>query len=200
MTNKIIDETLDLRIRRTHKLLFDSLTSLLTEKNFDEIRVSDICDKAMVHRTTFYKHFEDKYHLLDFLLRQIMIDFEGKSLESTPANNPRQYYINLIKLLLEHMHENKKLYSVGLLNNSSTTKLLKKIVIEGIKSSLENNEANGIKLMIPIPVISEFYSAAIVNLASWWLENNIPISIDKMVKYCDIMINKAATHDKLDCF
>lgn len=193
MTNKIIDESLDLRIRRTHKLLFDALKSLLTEKAFEDIHISDICNKAMVHRTTFYKHFEDKYHLLDFLLRQIMTDFEEKSIVQAPSINSREYYINLIRLLFEHMQENKKLYSVGLLNNSSTIKLLKKLIIECINSSLENNVANGINLTIPIPIISEFYSAAAVNLARWWLENNMPISIDEMVEYVDLMINKLDT-------
>ncbi|EKQ56852.1 MULTISPECIES: TetR/AcrR family transcriptional regulator [unclassified Clostridium] len=189
MTNEIVDGTLDLRIRRTHKLLFDSLTSLLTEKAFEDIRVSNICDKAMVHRTTFYKHFEDKYQLLDFLLGQIMIDFKEKSLNSAYDVNSREYYVNLIRLLFEHMHENKKLYSIGLLNNGSTTKLLKRTVIECIKSSLEGNIANGVKLAIPVPIISEFYSAAIVNLAKWWLENNMPVSINDMVNYGDIMIS-----------
>jgi len=193
MTNKIIDESLDLRIRRTHKLLFDALKSLLTEKAFEEIHISDICNKAMVHRTTFYKHFEDKYHLLNFLLRQIMIDFEEKSIVQAPSINSREYYINLIRLLFEHMQENKKLYSVGLLNNSSTIKLLKKLIIECIKSSLESNVANGVKLTVPIPIISEFYSAAAVNLARWWLENDTPISIDEMVKYTDTMINRLDT-------
>lgn len=197
MTNKIINETLDLRIRRTHKLLFDALASLLTEKAFEDIRISDICNKAMVHRTTFYKHFEDKYQLLDFLLGQIMINFKEKSINYASDINSREYYINLIRLLFEHMHENKKLYSIGLLNNDSTTKLLRKTVVECIKSSLESNVANGIKLSIPIPIISEFYSSAIVNLAKWWLENNMPISIDEMVKYGDTMISDLAIHDNV---
>lgn len=184
------NKTLDLRIRRTHKLLFDALMSLLTEKAFEDIRISDICDKAMIHRTTFYKHFEDKYQLLDFLLGQIVMDFNEKSRHFTPDINSREYYINLIKLLFEHMHENKKLYSIGLLNNASTTKILQRAVIECLKSSLESNIANGIKLAVPTPIIAEFYSAAIVNVARWWLENNMPISIDDMVSYGDMLVSK----------
>lgn len=193
MENKVIDETLDLRIRRTHKLLFDALKSLLTEKAFEDIRISDVCTKAMVHRTTFYKHFEDKYQLLDFLLGQIEIDFKEKSINCARSMSSRQYYINLIRLLFEHMRDNKKLYSIGLLNNSSTTKLLKKTVIECTKSSLEGTVANGVNLKVPIPIISEFYSSAIVNLAKWWLENNMSISIDEMVNHCDLMINNLNT-------
>ena len=196
MNDNLINENLDLRIRRTHKLLFDSLTSLLTEKSFDDIRISDICDKAMVHRTTFYKHFEDKYQLLDFLLRQLIKDFEEKSLKCTPIDNTKQYYTNLFRLLLEHMCENRKMYSVGLLNNGSAMKLLQKIVLQCIKSKLESDEARGVKFVVPITIIAEFYSPALVYSAGEWLEEGMPIPIDQMVKYCDaIVIGLHITHE-----
>lgn len=189
------NKTLDLRIRRTHKLLFDALTLLLSEKNFDNIIITDICDKAMVHRTTFYKHFEDKYHLLDSLISQLVQNFEEKSTKETPANNPRQYYVNLFKLLLEHIQENIKMYSVGLLNNGSTIKVLQKIVVERTKSRLESDEANGLIFSIPVPILSEFYSSEMVSLSIWWVENNMPLSIYDMVKYGDMMINKLDIND-----
>jgi len=189
MNDNLINENLDLRIRRTHKLLFDSLTSLLTEKSFDDIRISDICDKAMVHRTTFYKHFEDKYQLLDFLLRQLIKDFEEKSLKCTPIDNTKQYYTNLFRLLLEHMCENRKMYSVGLLNNGSAMKLLQKIVLQFIRSKLENDEAKGINFIVPISIIAEFYSPALVYSAGEWLEEGMPIPIEQMVQYCDTIVD-----------
>jgi AcrR family transcriptional regulator len=197
MNNNLINENLDLRIRRTHKLLFDSLTSLLTEKSFDDIRISDICDKAMVHRTTFYKHFEDKYQLLDFLLRQLIKEFEEKSLQYTPIDNSKQYYPNLFRLLLEHMCENRKMYSVGLLNNGSAMKLLQKIVLQCIKSKLENDENNGINFIVPISIIAEFYSPALVYSAGEWLEEGMPIPIDQMVQYCDIIADTLHTTHKI---
>lgn len=197
MSNNTTTETLDLRIRRTYKLLSDSLISLLTEKSFEDIRISDICDKAMIHRTTFYKHFEDKYQLLDFLLRQLIHDFEEKSMQYTAANNQGQYYTNLFKLLLEHMSENKKMYSVGLLNNGSAMKLLQKIVLQCIKAKLEHDEANGIKFIVPTTIIAEFYSPALVYSAGEWLEEGMIVPIDQMVEYCDIIASALHTRDKV---
>jgi Transcriptional regulator len=185
MSNNTTNENLDLRIRRTHKLLSDSLISLLSEKSFEDIRISDICDKAMIHRTTFYKHFEDKYQLLDFLLRRFIHNFEEKSLQYTDTNNQRQYYTNLFKLLLEHMSENRKMYSIGLLNNGSAMKLLQKIVLQCVKSKLENDEANGVKFIVPINFIAEFYSPALVYSAGEWLEEEMVVPIEQMVEYCD---------------
>lgn len=197
MSNNTTNENLDLRIRRTHKLLFDSLISLLSEKSFEDIRISDICDKAMIHRTTFYKHFEDKYQLLDFLLRQLISDFEEKSLQYTATNNQRQYYTNLFKLLLEHMSENRKMYSIGLLNNGSAMKLLQKIVLQCVKSKLENDEANGVKFIVPINIIAEFYSPALVYSAGEWLEEGMIVPIEQMVEYCDTIASVLQTNHKI---
>ena len=50
----------DLRVRRTKKMLIDALGNLLEKHTYTSISVNMICDTAMVHRTTFYKHFYDK--------------------------------------------------------------------------------------------------------------------------------------------
>ncbi|MFW2490303.1 TetR/AcrR family transcriptional regulator C-terminal domain-containing protein [Clostridium chromiireducens] len=196
MSNNTTTETLDLRIRRTYKLLSDSLISLLTEKSFEDIRISDICDKAMIHRTTFYKHFEDKYQLLDFLLRQLIKDFEEKSMQYSDTEDSKKYYTNLFKLLLEHMCENKKMYCVGLLNNGSAMKTLQKIVLECVKAKLKNDEASGIKFIVPIDIIADFYSPALVYSAGEWLEEGMPISIDQMVEYCNTIVGALHISDR----
>jgi len=78
-------ESLDPRIRRTRRMLQESLAKLLERKNFDEISVQDIAAEATVNRATFYDHYTDKYGLLnclvgsrfDDLLRERGICFEG---------------------------------------------------------------------------------------------------------------------------
>ena len=53
----------DLRQRRSKRHLSEALVSLMEERPLREISVVDICERAMVHRTTFYAHFEDKNDL-----------------------------------------------------------------------------------------------------------------------------------------
>ena len=52
---------MDLRVKKTYKLLSDALLKLLEEKNFDEIKLTEICELAMVHKTTFYNHFKSSF-------------------------------------------------------------------------------------------------------------------------------------------
>jgi AcrR family transcriptional regulator len=50
----------DRRILRTRDTLGDALIALMHEKNFDEITVQDVLDRAGVGRSTFYVHYRDK--------------------------------------------------------------------------------------------------------------------------------------------
>lgn len=63
-------EKLDPRVRRTREMLEQSFQSLLAEKGFDAVSVQDITARAGVNRATFYAHFEDKFALLDYSIRE----------------------------------------------------------------------------------------------------------------------------------
>ena len=45
------EDHLDLRQKKTRRLLVEALAQLLTERPFQELSVVDICRRAMVHRT-----------------------------------------------------------------------------------------------------------------------------------------------------
>lgn len=50
----------DRRVLRTRDMLGDALVALMQEKNFDEITVQEVLDRAGVARSTFYVHYRDK--------------------------------------------------------------------------------------------------------------------------------------------
>lgn len=50
----------DRRIVRTRNALGDALIALMQEKNFGEITVQHVLDRAGVGRSTFYAHYRDK--------------------------------------------------------------------------------------------------------------------------------------------
>src|SRR5713101_2998978 len=61
----------DPRVKRTRQLLLQAFWALLEEKqNIHSISVQEIAERATVNRATFYAHFEDKYELLDSIIRE----------------------------------------------------------------------------------------------------------------------------------
>ncbi len=61
----------DTRIIKTRRDLRAALMHLMETNNFDKINVNEICKEAMVNRMTFYKHYNDKYDLLNDELLEI---------------------------------------------------------------------------------------------------------------------------------
>ena len=61
----------DLRVIKTKKNLYEALITLMKEKTFEEIKVADICKKALINRSTFYTHYQDKYELLYELINNL---------------------------------------------------------------------------------------------------------------------------------
>lgn len=62
----------DLRIKKTYRALFDAFTELLEEHRFEDLTVAMLCDRAMIRRTTFYKHFRDKNDYFAFYIDELM--------------------------------------------------------------------------------------------------------------------------------
>lgn len=59
----------------TAKKMDKALISLLQEKTFEYITVSEICKKASVNRSTFYLHYENTVDLLNETARFLINDF-----------------------------------------------------------------------------------------------------------------------------
>jgi AcrR family transcriptional regulator len=87
---------LDPRAKRTLKVLRTAMMELLEEQEFSKITVQDITERAEVNRATFYDHFDDKYELLNDLVRE---DFQAR-LESKLPDNPLFTLDNLRVLTL----------------------------------------------------------------------------------------------------
>lgn len=66
--NILSEAKLDPRVVRTRQLIKDALFVLASKKDFKDITIGEITEKAMVNRATFYAHFSDKYDLLEIAI------------------------------------------------------------------------------------------------------------------------------------
>jgi len=80
-------EKLDPRVTRTRQMLDHAFLELLAEKGFDAISVQDVTARAGVNRATFYAHFQDKFALLDYSIREsFREEIEKRMLQSCHFN------------------------------------------------------------------------------------------------------------------
>lgn len=62
----------DLRVIKTRANIKNTFIELLSKKAFNEITIQNILDQALINRSTFYKHYSDKYELAEQLIDEIM--------------------------------------------------------------------------------------------------------------------------------
>jgi len=142
----------------------------------------------MVHRTTFYNHFEDKYHLLQFTIKEIQNNFEKEIMMHYNYENPRHYYMEFIKKFLSFLSKNKKMYLLIIeTNENSIMKMFHKLIVEDVTLKFEKFQVEE-SVPVPIPVIAEFYVGGLLSLSIWWLKNNKPFSDEDIYKFVDFMI------------
>ena len=185
------EKKMDLRTRQTYSFLTTALFELLKTQSFSEISVTDICQKAMVHRTTFYKHFEDKEHLLRTIIIELQKKFDEQCSEHLSSSDaPKTFYLLLFKIVLEYIAENKLLMSKTIFDkgNNYVEEVFKSSITEYLKNHFKLNEKkNNVKFKISPALLAEYYTSASIAMANWWLENDMSVSIDDMVKNLDLI-------------
>lgn len=179
----------DLRTTRTYLLLKNALLELLSKQSFDTIKVNDICNLAMVHRTTFYSHFSDKYELLDYCVNDLESELT-KIFEPKNYSNTKEFYSDLINHLIKYLGENKLFYR-NMLNNNYTAGIIAVFhnsVIKYITDLLEKDSQAGKHFDVPPKIMAEFYSGAATAIIMWWLKTNSKISEEDLCNYIITLI------------
>src|SRR5262249_24973386 len=104
----------DLRIRRTRKLLQQALIEVTVEKGFANVTVRDICERAMVNRSTFYRHYLDKYDLLEQYMTEVQTVVSEHALIAEKTQQSGEKVPSGLVMLLKHIQEFADFYQMML--------------------------------------------------------------------------------------
>ncbi len=189
-------EQADLRVRRTHKLLWEALMVELSERAFEEITVTDICERAMVHRTTFYKHYEDKYALLEQGMRQMYDALVAEEEHLPPSafsvDDPPPYFIRLFEHVAQHQHFYKlMLCGEGI---GRFQKMVKEYVAEVASARVHELTPANQHFAFPLAMQVQCFAGAVLSLLAWWLENDMPLSPRRMAQYLLSFHSTSSSH------
>lgn len=183
---KMIKKT-DLRVIKTKNLIYNTLIELMKDKTFEEIKVSDICNKALINRSTFYSHYEDKYDLLVDFINSLKNEFISELNKNNSKLNNKEYYIELIKIFLNHIEERKEMYASIMINNRNS--IMMDILLDVVNNDLlKKMNTDEFKTSIPNDIIAKFYLGGVINIGVEWLKDNKKYSKDDIINYITQLI------------
>ncbi|KSU86056.1 hypothetical protein AS180_20805 [Priestia veravalensis] len=156
----------DLRIKRTRKLLSQALLSLIEHHSFNSISVKEICEEAMVHRATFYTHFNDKYDLLAYLLKEIAEEFHFTD------SNLEEVHLKLFNVAIKY----KRLFSQLFLEERDSLRyVIRNEMTTSMKQEMLRDDRNpSISTSSEIGIAA--FAGATLGVLNWWIENGMTLS------------------------
>lgn len=147
----------------------------MIEKNFDQITLQDISDRADVSRRTIYLHYMDKFDLLDKLLEE-HID-ELRELCDTAGQDAE--YMDVGLLWFEYLERHYLFFSAMLASKGSPffrNQFLAFFLQELGKKENNLPEESNQELADGEIVDIQFLGSAIVGIVEWWFKNKKPLS------------------------
>ncbi len=166
---------LDLRIERTYRSLCEAFTALLEERRYEDVTVSDLCERAMIRRTTFYKHFADKQEFLAFYVRRIREEFQRRGEPAEGREDPAARTARLVHELMVFLQENERLVQ-GCLTSGAietiATVLVREIALM-LETQLGEDAAVGAALCAPPRALAEFVAGGLLATLRAWQEGRL---------------------------
>ncbi len=174
-------ETTDPRVLRTDKLLQEALIEISAERGFDAVTVGDIARRAAVNRATFYRHYQDKYDLLEHIfqdaIRQFVSDLgpPGEVARVIDPQHPPERWVRFFT----HFAEHERLYHtlLGRMGSAWFVARIRDYFIELInereqqRAQLPAFRGKKFESKMPREVAMTLMSNLLVSTIAWWLES-----------------------------
>lgn len=156
------------------KCIVDALLLLMNEKEFDNISITEICNKAGVSRMAYYRNYYTKKDIIIEYLKDISTDFKKES-HSWQKNNEYTNK-NVIRFLFAYFE--KYAFFIKTLRKANLLGLLQDCINEYLE-----NEIIFINKNDPYEKYHMYsYSGALFNVYMKWIENDMKESVDEMAE------------------
>lgn len=168
----------DRRVQRTHRLIVEALIELTTQKGFAAVTVQDIVQRAGINRATFYRHYQDKFDLLDQYAQAVYALPDHAPDSGSPMGAETRTIPGVVRIF-EHVREHAKFFRVMLGQNGDPAFVAKirKYIQQRIRRSLPD-------AWLSDPASADVYvnyvSSGAIGVLTWWLEQEMPYSPEQL--------------------
>jgi AcrR family transcriptional regulator len=175
----------DRRILKTQEALKNAVLELMAEKNFDEITIQDLSDRANVSRGTIYLHYLDKYDLLDKLIETHINELRVRCEAAADMD-----FISGSLIWTEYLESNYSFFSMMLASKGAPyfRNRFLDFLVEEFRNEVDVTKGKNHELNQDL--IVRFVASAYVGVVEWWFMNEKPISHEKLAEQLGTMLER----------
>ena len=155
--------------RDIEKALAASLKRLAVSKPFEKITIKQITDGAGVIRVTFYNHFQDKYDLLEWIVRTEILE----PVRILLANG---MYRESVILIFTNLRKEKEFYTFQDICRASIRKLLYSLFSE-VTGPVGENPLH--PWMTP-EYLADYYAQSMTFVVLHWIRSGMAVSPEEV--------------------
>jgi AcrR family transcriptional regulator len=164
-------ESQDRRIRRTQHLLAKALITLTLEKDYEHVTIREITERADIGYATFFRHYHDKDELLKDVLDVVLSELIDLLDAPLITNDPTGVGVLLFRYAEEHSEVVRVLLR--------THALRKHLLREATRAAAAQNNPPVVS-SVPFEIAINHIIASSIALIEWWVDHEMPYSIEKM--------------------
>lgn len=150
---------------KTDNLIQQSLLNLLIQKPFDNITVKNICDTALVGRSTFYQYYVDKYELFDKIVESYSEKFQELINRRNTQINDDTFLVYLYNQIFEDRADFITLLSIKTTSENLETHI--KSILKHASYAIFDD----IEVDLPSDFLSDMYATNALTALTWTLKN-----------------------------
>ena len=164
---------MDMRVKKTLKSLIESFEKLLNNNRYEDVTVSMLCENAMIRRTTFYKHFDDKDSFFKFYMTQKRAELEEICGANTGALDVVAYHVYMLDSLMTFLTDNVALVNNLIKSSQSSTLLdsLAEFMTSSVMATLKSKQKGGASSNVNSEYIGACVSGATIQTVKHWWAN-----------------------------
>lgn len=190
---------MDLRIKKTYRALFDAFTELLEEHRFEDLTVAMLCDRAMIRRTTFYKHFRDKNDYFAFYVDELMSGLPQKRTGkggAASADDVRvlrhEVFADAMDMILAHEQLMDNILESSM--SGMLTSMICDRIAHSIRERVMSTLDEGALAPVSLETTSEFIAGGIIRLfTNWWESGHDLESRPEIADVVDALFERTMT-------
>lgn len=166
---------------RTIEDIKESFIELYEAGGIDKVSVQNLCGKANISKTIFYRYFDDKYQVLESIeeelldgLRKANIALKTTSLSEYKKGQPFPVFFETAQYVYS-----KKQYFKSLLSAHGDPQFIfkwKKQIRLDVRTKFEHDQITGYNL----DVVTELFAASVIGLYTYWFFENPEMSCQEI--------------------